>query len=191
MLRETHGVNTHKGAIFTLGLVCGALGRLEAAQWREPAAILAEIAAMTKGVEQELGKSEARCPTAGERFYRQYGTTGVRGQAARGFSTVSDFGLPTLEAALAAGKSRDEAGAAALLALLAHTPDTNMITRGGYARAEEARAELRTLLETDPCPARETLEALDRAYIAENLSPGGSADLLALCWLLHFLKEDM
>ena len=191
MLRETHGVNTHKGAIFTLGLVCGALGRLEAAQWREPAAILAEIAAMTKGVEQELGKSEARCPTAGERFYRQYGTTGVRGQAARGFSTVSDFGLPTLEAALAAGKSRDEAGAAALLALLAHTPDTNMITRGGYARAEEARAELRTLLETDPCPARETLEALDRAYIAENLSPGGSADLMALCWLLHFLKEDM
>ena len=104
---------------------------------------------------------------------------------------MSDFGLPTLEAALAARKSRDEAGAAALLALLAHTPDTNMITRGGYARAEEARAQLRTLLETDPCPARETLEALDRAYIAENLSPGGSADLLALCWLLHFLKEDM
>ena len=54
----------------------------------------------------------------------------------------------------------------------------------------EKQKELRALLAADPCPGRETLKALDRAYIAENLSPGGSADLLGLCWLLHFLKED-
>ena len=51
-------------------------------------------------------------------------------------------------------------------------------------------AELRALLQADPYPDRVTVEALDRAYIAENLSPGGSADLLALCFFLHFLKED-
>ena len=41
------------------------------------------------------------------------------------------------------------------------------------------------------CEARvkKALEALDRTYIAGNLSPGGSADLLALCFLLRFLKE--
>lgn len=190
MLQATGGVNTHKGAIFTLGLACGALGRLDAAHWREPAAVLAQIAAMTEGVERELGHNEGHSPTAGERFYRACGVTGVRGQAARGFPSVLRFGLPALETALAAGRTEDEAGTAALLALLANTTDTNMLTRGGYERAGEKREELRALLAADPFPGRETLEALDRAYIAENLSPGGSADLMALCWLLHFLKEE-
>ena len=190
MLHETFGVNTHKGAIFTMGLACGALGRLDAARWTDPAAVLAEIAAMTVGVERELTHNEARSPTAGERFYRSYGLTGVRGQAALGFPTVLRFGLPALESTLAAGRTADEAGTAALLALIANTPDTNMISRGGYERATEKQKELRALLAADPCPGRETLKALDRAYIAENLSPGGSADLLGLSWLLHFLKED-
>ena len=61
-----------------------------------------------------------------------------------------------------------------------------------------ANLSLETIGETYSCDGagallagyRETLEALDRAYIAENLSPGGSADLMALCWLLHFLKEE-
>ncbi len=190
MLRATGGVNTHKGAIFTFGLVCGALGRLDVERWAEPAAVLAELAAMAKGVERELQTNEERTPTAGERFFREYGVTGVRGQAAQGFPSVLHDGLPTLEAGLAAGRSEDEAGAAALLTILAHTPDTNMLSRGGFALAEEKRAALRALLQADPYPDFETLAALDREYRAENLSPGGSADLLALCWLLHFLKED-
>ena len=190
MLHATGGVNTHKGAIFILGLACGALGRLDAAQWSDPAAVLAGIAAMTAGVERELAHNEGHGPTAGERFYRAYGVTGVRGQAAQGFPSVLHCGLPVLESSLADGRTADEAGAAALLAILANTPDTNMLSRGGYEQAEEKRAELRALLTADPCPGREVLEALDRAYIAENLSPGGSADLLGRCWLLHFLKED-
>ena len=190
MLRTTGGVNTHKGAIFTLGLACGALGRLNTEAWTEPEAILSEIAAMTEGVERELRSTEERIPTAGERFYRAYGITGVRGQAAMGFPTVLRFGLPTLEAGLADGRTEDEAGAAALLTILAHTPDTNMLSRGGYALAEEKHTALRSLLESAPYPDAETLQALDREYTAENLSPGGSADLLALCWLLHFLKEE-
>jgi holo-ACP synthase/triphosphoribosyl-dephospho-CoA synthase len=190
MRHATGGVNTHKGAIFTFGLVCGALGRLDVERWAEPAAVLAEVAAMTKGVERELQSNEERTPTAGERFFREYGVTGVRGQAAQGFPSVLHDGLPALEAGLAAGRSEDEAGAAALLTILAHTPDTNMLSRGGFALAEEKRAALRALLQADPYPDFDTLEALDREYRAENLSPGGSADLLALCWLLHFLKED-
>ena len=187
MLKATEGVNTHKGAIFSLGLVCGALGRRPRERWAEPEAVLSAVAAMTAGVEQELAASNR---TAGERLFHRYGVTGVRGQAAQGFPTVLSFGLPALEKALAAGKSEDEAGCAALLTLLAHTPDTNMLSRGGPEKAEEKRAALCALLKADPCPARETLEALDREYIEENLSPGGSADLLALCWLLHFLKEE-
>lgn len=191
MLRATNGVNTHKGAIFTLGVVCGALGRLDRLRWREPEAVLSQVAAMTAGVGKELTDlHESSAMTAGQRFYQSYGVTGVRGQAEAGFPTVLQIGLPILEEGLSGGMNEDKAGAAALLSILAHTADTNMISRGGYEQAQKKSAQLLTLLDADSYPAREAIEALDREYIEKNLSPGGSADLLALCWLLHFLKED-
>ena len=54
----------------------------------------------------------------------------------------------------------------------------------------EAAARLAVLLDTEPYPSAGTLRELDRAFTARNLSPGGSADLLALCWMLHFLREE-
>ena len=101
-----------------------------------------------------------------------------------------NVGLPKLEAALAAGKSNNEAGCAALLAMLASTVDTNMIHRGGYVLAKETSEKLKALLEKEPFPSRETLKMLDMEFTRKNLSPGGTADLLALVYLLHFLKEE-
>lgn len=186
MLLATGGVNTHKGAIFTMGLACGALGRLEPEARTDPAAVLSQVSAMTRDVEKEL-TGAAETDTHGGRAYARYGVTGVRGQAAAGFPTVLEYGLPVLEEGLRQGKSNDEAGAAALLAILSRTVDTNMIARGGFDTQREKSAALQKLLTADPYPDTETLRALDRAYTAENLSPGGSADLMALCWLLHFL----
>ena len=144
---------------------------------------------MTRGVEQELAAAPENAQTAGQRFFARYGVTGVRGQAAAGFPTVLEYGLPILEDGLRQGKSPDEAGAAALLALLSRTTDTNMIARGGRETQIEKSARLQALLDAEPYPPSEILRSLDREYTAENLSPGGSADLLALCWLLHFLRE--
>ena len=198
MFRVTGGINTHKGAIFTIGLALAALGRLCGLPKQDrdrisgdPAGrILSEISSMTEGtVSKELeGLSEETARTAGQRFYLEYGVTGIRGQAEAGFPTVLKFGLPALEKGLAAGKSPDEAGCAAMLQILARTTDTNMISRGGRETQLKKAAGLLRLLETTPYPDNETLLALDREYIEENLSPGGSADLLALCWLLHFVK---
>ena len=190
MRRATGGVNTHKGAIYSMGLLCGALGRLNREQWAEPGNVLSEIAAMTQGsVERELNGAES-APTAGQKLYTKYGITGVRGEAEQGFPAVLSHGLPVLEACLAQGKTKDEAGAAALLHLLAHTTDTNMISRGGRTRQQEAQKQIRTLLKESPFPSKETIQELDKAFIQDNLSPGGSADLLSLCWMLHFLKEE-
>lgn len=192
MLRATGGVNTHKGAIFSMGILCGALGRLEREQWCNPSAVLAECAAMTKGLlSSDYGSlTQETATTTGQRLYLQYGITGVRGQAEAGFPTVLNVGLPKLEAALAAGKSINEAGCAALLAMLADTVDTNMIHRGGYELAKQTAREIQVLLEKEPFPSQETLEKLDAAFIRNNLSPGGTADLLALVYMLHFLKEE-
>lgn len=192
MLHATGGVNTHKGAIFSMGILCCALGRLERSRWGDPAAVLAKCAAVTCGLVShdyaDLTPENAR--TAGQKLYLQYGITGVRGQAEAGFPAALNVGLPKLEAALAAGKTINEAGCAALLAMLADTVDTNMIHRGGYERAKKAAEEVRMLLEREPFPSEESLHELDTAFTRDNLSPGGTADLLALVYMLHFLKEE-
>lgn len=192
MRRATGNVNTHKGAIYSMGLLCGALGRLDREAWNQPERVLKEAAAMAAGsVKRELGGvARHSAKTAGERIYAMYGVAGVRSDAERGFPSVLYHGLPVLEAGLAAGKTPDEAGAAALLAIIAHTADTNVISRVGIEGQKAASEVLRVLLEKQPYPDKATLETLDRAYIAQNLSPGGCADLLAICWMLHFLREE-
>ncbi len=192
MLRATGGVNAHKGAVYSMGLLCGALGRLERDKWADPAAVLSEISEMAQGsVERELGGvTPASARTAGQRLYALHGIAGVRGEAEKGFPSVPAYGLPVLEAGLAQGKTADEAGSAALLHMLIHTTDTNMMARGGITRGREAEDRVRTVLEEDPYPPIEAVEELDREFMADNLSPGGSADLLSLCWMLHFLKEE-
>ena len=192
MRRATGGVNTHKGAIFSMGILCGALGRLERESWRNPETVLAECAAMTKGLVSKdyVNLTPETVKTAGQKLYLQYGITGVRGQAEAGFPAVLNVGLPKLEAALAAGKSINEAGCAALLAMLANTVDTNMIHRGGYELAKETAEEISVLLEKEPFPSKETIETLNEEFVQKNLSPGGTADLLTMVYMLHFLKEE-
>lgn len=192
MRRATGGVNTHKGAIFSMGILCGALGRLERESWRNPETVLAECAAMTKGLVSKdyVNLTPETAKTAGQKLYLQYGITGVRGQAEAGFPAVLNVGLPKLEAALAAGKSINEAGCAALLAMLANTVDTNMIHRGGYELAKETAEEISALLEKEPFPSKETIETLNEEFVQKNLSPGGTADLLTMVYMLHFLKEE-
>ncbi|MCR5294682.1 MAG: triphosphoribosyl-dephospho-CoA synthase CitG [Lachnospiraceae bacterium] len=192
MLEATGGINTHKGAIFSVGILCGALGRLDRELWADPARVLSEAAAMAAGITgRELAGLKAEdAGTSGSRLFLKYGISGVRGQAEAGFPSVLSCGLPVLEEGLAAGRSIDEAGSAALLALLARTPDTNMIARGGLEAAEEAKARAQELLSRSPYPDADTIRELDRVFISQNLSPGGCADLLALTYLLHFLRES-
>lgn len=101
MLRATGGVNTHKGAVFILGLACAAAGRL-VFRGREPEQILSQCAAMAQGlVERDLETVTAHTArTAGERFYLLHGVTGIRGQAQAGFPAVLHTGLPVLERGL-------------------------------------------------------------------------------------------
>ena len=189
MLAATGGVNTHKGAIFSLGILCGALGRLDREAWACPETVLAECSAMTKHLLEDFASQEGP-ETVGKALYARYGITGVRGQAAAGFPEVLEIALPKLEAGLSRGLSLNDAACGTLLALIAHTVDTNLIHRGGHAAQQKTALEARTLLDREPFPSRETLEAWNDRFVAENLSPGGCADLLAMTLLLHFLKEE-
>ena len=195
MLSATGGVNTHKGAIFTLGAVCGAAGRL----WRpeepcrdvgrlleECAALVRDAVASDLAAARELPEEEL---TAGERSYRRYGLPGIRGEVAAGLPGVAQVALPAFETALEAGRSRNDAGVIALLHLIARGTDTNMIARGGPEEAEAAARRVRELLERSPMPDMEAVARLDEDFITRNLSPGGCADLLAATYFLHDLAR--
>ena len=190
MKKATRGVNTHKGAIFSLGLLCAAAGRLSPEQW-QPYQLLSECKAMACGiVARELsGINEKTAKTFGEVLYAAYGITGIRGQAEAGFPAVGNIGLPVLQNGLRQGLTLNDAGACTLLHLLASTDDTSLIHRCDRNIQLQLQKELSALLQTTPYPTMEQIQELDREYIQRNLSPGGSADLLALTYFLHFLTK--
>ncbi len=193
MFAATRGVNTHKGAIYSAGILCAAAGRLWAAGGMTPEQLCALCAEMT-GPEtaDELKKiQESGAETTGERLWTQYGIAGIRGEVASGFLSVRGISLPVFQALLAEGYSLNDAGAIALLYLMANATDTNVISRAGIARQKTLQASLLALLEETPRPKPSVLKALDADFIAENISPGGCADLLAVTFMLHFLCDSM
>ncbi|MBR2896088.1 MAG: triphosphoribosyl-dephospho-CoA synthase CitG [Oscillospiraceae bacterium] len=192
MFAATNGVNTHKGAIFLLGCVCGAIGRLwDAAQpFRPVEEILNECRRMTAApmaaeFERIRQREISDVSTAGVRLYLQYGLRGARGEIADGLPGVRDVALPALRGALAHGCSQEHAAAVALLHLIARGSDTNMVTRGGIEGAKFGAQAAKELLERSAVPSVEQIRVLDQQFIKRNLSPGGCADLLALTLFLY------
>lgn len=191
MFAATGGVNTHKGAIFALGLLAAATGRLagrgEAATVE---ALCAETAAMTAHLVAEELRRPLSARTAGERLFQRHGLTGARGEAASGFATARRHALPAFRRARAEGRSEPLALHAALLELLAENTDTNLVSRGGLAGlafVQEEANRLRAAGGIDLPDFLPRLARLDDALNRRNLSPGGSADLLSVTWFLsHF-----
>ena len=186
MFAATGGVNTHKGSIFTLSLLCAAAGRI-GPDWKSEK-LLAEVAAFTRDILNDFsGITVENAKTVGQQLYAQHGITGIRGQAQAGYPAIQTTGLPILRKALAAGYPLNHAGAVTLLHLLTVTEDTNLIHRSNPETLTKTQDRLTDMLKKDPFPDKETIEALDRDFIEKNLSPGGSADLLAATYFLFFL----
>lgn len=188
MRLATGGVNTHKGAIFSLGLLCAASGALyarKAALTPEAlCALCAEAAGETLRAEMaDINAQNAR--THGERLLAISGLTGARGEVSRGFPSVLEAGLPALSAALEAGETINDAGVCALLRLMTVSQDTNFVKRSSLA-AREAIIERLNKAQSAPVALAKRLDA---EFIEKGISPGGSADLLAAVFFLHFIAQ--
>ena len=188
MYRATGGVNTHKGAIYTMGILCGSIGRLWSAE-RPIADIPAILEECAKTVQSSVTADFAAAvgATAGEQLYLKLGMGGIRAEVAAGLPSVSKIGLPCYQNAIAAGMTPNDAGVVTLLHLIAQVDDTNLYHRGGTEGAKWASNTVKRLLQSHPNPSVHQLEALDNAFITRNLSPGGCADLLAVTYLLQDL----
>ena len=133
-------------------------------------------------------KEEEKRPSNGEMLYEKYGIRGVRGEAFLGFPHVLEEGLPYFENLLDKGFSLNDAGLLVLLYYIANTEDTNIISRSDYETAEKIKRVLKKFLDRkDYRKQLEILPALDAYFVKHNISPGGSADMLALTYFLHLL----
>ena len=186
MFAATGGVNTHKGALFSLGLLCCA-----AAMEGEGATVQAILDRAAKLAQPALEDLTALCPdnahTGGEVQYLNSGRTGVRGEAAAGFPHARDCGLPALKRALQDGATFNEACLQALLALMAEVEDSNILRRRGPEALRKVQSRARALLMQGF--NSDDLRRMNDDFVRENLSPGGSADLLAITIFLYEIQN--
>ena len=178
MFAATGGVNTHKGMVYSMGLLTCGMGR---ALVTGEDAVRAAAALAAEDADVMLRRSKVAPTTNGGAVYTAFGARGALGEAAAGFPAAV-FCAERLAHYRARGDAH--CGALALCDVMARLEDTNLLHRGGaegLSFVRQQAAQIALLPEASRIPA---LEALDRELIRRNLSPGGSADMLALGLLL-------
>ncbi|MCG3165527.1 MAG: 2-(5''-triphosphoribosyl)-3'-dephosphocoenzyme-A synthase [Bacteroidia bacterium] len=195
MLLATGGINTHRGAIFNLGLLCAAAGLITAKQQGLEAALACAV------VRESWGVSIMASPTDGHDEYRfshgqkvalRYGVGGARAEAAAGFPSVVAVGLPAYLSVLETTGDATCAETQALFALIASLDDTNLLWRGGAAGLAHAKRTAADFIARGGVLARDwrrRVDAIDSDFRSRRLSPGGSADLLAVTLFLARIGE--
>lgn len=191
MLAATGGVNTHRGAIFSLGLLAAAAGWRRAQGLRIDGPDLGDAIAMLWG--DEILATATQAPDShGVRVMRRYGAAGAREEAAAGLPTLFRIAMPILTSA-AVRFPLTKALTQTLFAIMAELEDTNLLHRGGPAGLAFAQAEARAFLAAGGVAApdwRERAAATHQAFIARRLSPGGAADMLAAAWFVYRLSRE-
>jgi len=137
----------------------------------------------------EMEASALKPPsTAGERAFSEFGISGARGEAVKGFPSVTDAALPAFRDALNRGYSENDAGVYALLHLISILDDTCLIARGGMEGLLFAKqcAQKAILPGTD---FMKEAHRMDQAFTERGLSPGGCADLLCAMKFLLLIEK--
>lgn len=194
MFSFTQGINTHKGMIFTLGILCGCAGWLLG---RKPLTFdnLSDCSKqMCQGIcEKEYAGLEQKAElTKGERMYLEYGCTGVRGEVEKGYQTIKQYSLPCYTKLRQEQVSVNDALVQTLLHLVADTWDTNILSRHDmetmrYCQKYAKRVLCLGGIFTERGKAE--LLKMDNDFIEKYISPGGCADLLAVTHFVYCLEH--
>ena len=186
MLKATGSINTHRGAIFSIGLLCAAASAAVAR-----GAPLRPLAIRRTLLDRWGDTLAARClrPSSshGASAARLFGLRSVGAEAALGFPVLFESTFPALRSAIRLGMDPQRACVQALFHTIATLEDTNLAHRGGLAGLRYAQRTARDFLGAGGASRKDGLDAarsVHRDFVARNLSPGGSADVLAAaCWL--------
>jgi triphosphoribosyl-dephospho-CoA synthase len=196
MLAVTGGVNTHRGAIFGLGLLCAAAGAVcEKSPAGAPVAPVRLGDVVVRRWAAEIKRGPIPLFSHGTQALRRYGAGGARAEAADGFRSVYDVGRPALQEGRALQPDDADAPAVqACFALIAAVCDTNLLHRGGadgMRYASEAAASFLSRGGVGAPDWRAQAAAVHAAFVARRLSPGGCADLLAMTLFVDALESGV
>lgn len=180
MFEATVNINTHKGANFLYGIVIAAIAYLDYPSLEK---LQEAIKEMTKGLVFRELTSLKEYHTHGEKVYRDYGMDGIRGEVERGVPNVFDVALPILKE----DSDLEHSMKLALIKLIAINDDSNMLKRGGIEGLEFGKS----LAKQSYTDLDDHLKMMNEKFIKRNLSPGGSADLLALSIFLKMYDETI
>lgn len=186
MMAATRGVNTHRGAIWALGLLVSAVamhgGSASAQQIAQSAALLARLP----------DGAAPKTFSKGLKATHRYRVSGAREEAQQAFPHVMQLALPQLLRSRAMGANESEARLDALMAIMTSLSDTCVLSRAGMPGLEAMQAGARAVLNAGGCATaqgREALAVLDAQMLALNASPGGAADLLAATLFLDRVSQ--
>jgi len=186
MLATTGGVNTHRGAIWALGLLVAAAA-LESTNTKASAVTVraARLALLDD-------RYAPRPLSHGAQVAQRYGARGAREEAQLGFPAVIQRALPQLKRSRAAGHGEQSARLDALLAIMTNLADTCVLYRAGEQGLQTMQLGAQAVLDAGGSASlagRRRLHDLDEQLIALNASPGGAADLLAACLFIDRIES--
>jgi triphosphoribosyl-dephospho-CoA synthase len=186
MLTTTNGVNTHRGAIWALGLLVAAAA-LDSTN-PQPGAVTLRAARLAL-----LDDRYAPRPLShGAQVAQRYGARGAREEAQLGFPSVLQRALPQLKRSRALGHGEQNARLDALLAIMTRLADTCVLYRAGDEGLQTMQLGAQAVLDAGGSASlagRRRLHELDEQLIALNASPGGAADLLAACLFIDRIES--
>ena len=192
MLRATGGVNTHRGAIFGVGLLCAAVGLRDGGHADSQTQLGVHV---SRRWGREILAGPRLPDSHGEMAGSRYGAGGARQEAAQGFPCVYQIGLPALRDAVRLAPGNAEAvRVQACFALIAALEDTNLLHRGGLDGLRFAQQAAQDFLDQGGVGHEEWLvhaEAIHHAFVERRLSPGGAADLLAMSLFVMEMEEGV
>jgi triphosphoribosyl-dephospho-CoA synthase len=191
MLAATGGINTHRGAIFSIGMLCAAAARSYRCGGMPASCDVRH--ALISGWGDALCSHRTSGASHGACVAQRYAVAGAREEAAAGFPSIFELALPRLRRTLREGRGLYCAKIDTLLALMAQVSDTNVYHRGGASGAllvREAAADFMAAGGTAATNWRDRLLACHAALVAHRLSPGGAADMLGATLFVHALTDQ-
>lgn len=194
MYQATNNINTHKGVIFSLGIICAALGYMRAQnQTYSRCELQKTCQAMVIQLKDDFKNiSKESAKTQGEKLFLMHGITGIRGEAMEGFPILFETALPLFENLLKNNFPINSAGSICLLEILSKSVDTNVISRSSLLALTKIQEDVKSILATISMKNHtEILTSLNQQFIVLNVSPGGSADILALTYFIYFLEQEV
>lgn len=192
LLNVTGGVNTQRGILFAGGILSGVAG-YAINKGYDKESIIGLVMEMTNGiVEKELRNLGRKEITAGEKLYKKYGITGIRGEVENGFPSVVNVGLPAMQEAFSKGATLNDVLVHTLLSLMTVVEDSNVIWRTGVATLLEVQKVARCILDLGSVfteAGQNAIEEVENDFVNRRISPGGSADLLSITTTLYLLEN--